>query len=62
MAKEAEKPQGKHVDPFIPPSSSQFTFPPNVSCNYVLLQIAVDSIENIRTVAALGIEENFFRQ
>ena len=26
------------------------------------LQIAVDSIENIRTVAALGVEDNFFRQ
>lgn len=26
------------------------------------LQIAVDSIENIRTVAALGVEENFFQQ
>ena len=26
------------------------------------LQIAVDSIENIHTVAALGVEENFFRQ
>ena len=38
------------------------TLPAELSCNYVLLQIAVDSIENIRTVAALGIEENFFRQ
>lgn len=28
-----------------------------VSCS---LQIAVDSIENIRTVAALGVEDNFF--
>ena len=26
------------------------------------LQIAVDSIENIHTVAALGVEDNFFRQ
>ena len=26
------------------------------------LQIAVDSIENIRTVAALGVEDNFFHQ
>ena len=25
-------------------------------------QIAVDSIENIRTVAALGVEDNFFAQ
>lgn len=24
--------------------------------------VAVDSIENIRTVAALGVEENFYRQ
>ena len=26
------------------------------------LQIAVDSIENIRTVVALGVEENFFQE
>ena len=30
-----------------------------VACS---LQIAVDSIENIRTVAALGVEDNFFHQ
>ncbi len=29
---------------------------------FICLQIAVDSVENIRTVAALGVEENFFRQ